>query len=212
MRNRFSVLMFIGAFLASPPIVRSQSAGAAAAAEKIGIINIQAAIANTQEGKKAFNEVEKKYEPRRAELERQQQQINALQDQLQKQTTTLSDEERARLTRELDEKQRIFKRSQEDAQSDFQSDSQDVVRRIGQKMVRTINEYAQQNGFQIIMDPAAIQMPVYFATHDVTEAIIRLYDGANPVAGDAPSGAVGSAPSGGTPKPAATKPGDKPKS
>ena len=103
---------------------------------KIGVINIQAAIAGTGEGKKAFAELEKRYAPRRQELQQLQQEINALTDQLQKQATTLSDDEQRRLNRELQEKQTRFKRMQEDAQADFQADNGDVVNRIGQKMVR----------------------------------------------------------------------------
>ncbi len=154
---------------------------------KVGLINIQEAIASTQEGKKALGDIQKKYEPKRNELQRLDQEINALNDQLQKQAATLSDEERVRLQRELDEKQRIFKRTQEDDNADFQNDSQEVVRRIGQKMVRVINDYAQKNGFAVIFDPAAVNMPVYYAANgiDITQAIVKLYDAANPVAGGA---------------------------
>jgi len=86
------------------------------------------------------------------------------------------------LTRDLEDKQRFYKQKTEDAQSDFTADRDEAVRRIGQKMVRIISDYAQQNGFTLVLDDA--QIPIYFASKDIelTGEIIKRYDAANPVA------------------------------
>jgi len=167
---------------------------------KIAVINIQAAIAATQEGKLASGDLQKKYEPKRQELQRRQDEVAALQDQLQKQAATLSDDERLRLTRDLDDKQRILKRMQDDDQSDWQADNQDAVQRIGQKMIKVIGGYAEKNGFTLVLDDA--QLPVYYVAKgiDITEPIIRLYDTTNPAPGAAAAPAAAPA------KPAASKP------
>jgi outer membrane protein len=139
----------------------------------------------TAEGKKAFGELQKKFQPRQQDLQRQQQEIQALQEQLQKQQVTLSDEERIRLTRELEDKSKLFKRANEDATADYQVESQDTYRRLGQKLVRLLNEYAQQNGFAIILEEAQVQP--YFATREnvLTEEIAKRYDAAHAVEGAA---------------------------
>src|SRR6516225_8346947 len=205
MRNRVflssSVLLTL---LVCRSLARSQDQPSAAAG-RIGVINIQEAIVGTAEGKKALAEIQKKYEPRRNDLQRQEQEITALQDQLQKQVNTLSDEEKLRLQRQLDEKQRLFKRAQEDAQTDYQNDNQEAIRRIGQKMVRVINDYAKQNGFALVVDDS--QLPVYFVAqgNELTEVIMKLYDAANPAASAAASSSPPAKPA------AATKPADKPK-
>ena len=205
MRNRVflssSVLLTL---LVCRSLARSQDQPSAAAG-RIGVINIQEAIVGTAEGKKALAEIQKRYEPRRNDLQRQEQEITALQDQLQKQVNTLSDEEKLRLQRQLDEKQRLFKRAQEDAQTDYQNDNQEAIRRIGQKMVRVINDYAKQNGFALVVDDS--QLPVYFVAqgNELTEVIMKLYDAANPAASAAASSSPPAKPA------AATKPADKPK-
>ncbi|MBZ5515985.1 MAG: OmpH family outer membrane protein [Acidobacteriia bacterium] len=209
MRNRVAILIMTLGLLVWPVLAWGQG--------KVGLINLQEAIANTQEGKKAFADIQKKYQPRQQDLQRQQQDIQNLTDQLQKQAATLSDDERVRLSRELDDKQKIFKRATEDAQAEYQSDTQDALRRLGQKMVRVINEYAQQSGYALILEEAQVQP--YFVTRDVeiTEEIAKRYDAANPVEGAATSGAV-SAPAAtpatarpATPTPAAKPPANKPK-
>jgi outer membrane protein len=203
MKNRLTVLTTLLALLAVPLSSRAQSS--AAAQGKIGVINIQQAIGDTAEGKKAFADLSKKYQPRQQELQRLQQEIQAINDQLSKQAATLSDEEQRRLSRDLEDKQKLLKRSTEDAQADFTSDRDDAIRRIGQKMVRIISEYAQQNGYSLVVDDA--QIPVYYASKDLdlTQEIVKRYDAANPVAD---AGAPAASPA----RPASTvKPADKTK-
>jgi outer membrane protein len=203
MKNRLTVLTTLLALLAVPLSSRAQSS--AAAQGKIGVINIQQAIGDTAEGKKAFADLSKKYQPRQQELQRLQQEIQAINDQLSKQVATLSDEEQRRLSRDLEDKQKLLKRSTEDAQADFTSDRDDAIRRIGQKMVRIISEYAQQNGYSLVVDDA--QIPVYYASKDLdlTQEIVKRYDAANPVA---EAGAPAASPA----RPASTvKPADKTK-
>ena len=179
MKNRLIAITVMLAALTGPLVVRAQTAPAAS---KIGVINIQAAIGNTAEGKKVLADLQTKYSPRQKDLQRLNQEIQAIQDQLSKGQATLSDEEQARLNRDMEEKQKQMKRDAEDAQADFNHDRDEAINKIGQKMVRVIDDYAQKNGFSLVLDDA--QIPVYFAAKDIeiTGEIIKLYDAANPVA------------------------------
>jgi len=174
MKNRLIAFSALLAFLVVPLAAHAQG--------KIGVINMNAAIASTAEGKKAMADLQKKYAPRQQELERLQREIQSDQERLTKQGPTLSEEEQGRLTREMEDKQKLLKRSTDDAQSDFNTDRDEAVRRIGLKMVRIIGEYSQQNGIALVLD--AVQVPIYFATKDIdlTEPMVKRYDAANPVA------------------------------
>jgi outer membrane protein len=180
MKNRLIALTALLAALAGPLYLRAQSAPPAQS--KIGVINIQAAIATTAEGKKVIADLQKRYQPKQTDLQRLQTEITAEQDQLQKGVNTLSDEEQARLSRDVEEKQKRLKRDAEDAQNDFDHDRDEAIKRIGQKMVKIIQDYAQPNGFALIID--GVQVPIYYAATDldITGEIIKRYDAANPVA------------------------------
>jgi outer membrane protein len=210
MKTRVSTITLLFFLGAAPAGLLAQSSGTPG---KIGLVNIQTAILSTAEGKKAMAELQKKYQPRQQEIQKLQQDIQAITDQLQKQAATLSDEEQRRLNRDLEEKQKTLKRTTEDAQADFASDRDEMFRRIGQKMVSVIQDYAQKNGFTLII--GSDQVPIYYAATEVelTDVIVKLYDAANPadapVTGGpaAPAGTRSAAPS--APKPA--KPAEKPK-
>jgi len=191
MQSRTVTSTLLASLCVWPGLLWGQATGTPSRTEKIAVINIQAAIANTQEGKKASADIQKKYQPRRDDLQRQQQEIAALQDQVQKQATTLSDDEKLRLQKELADKQKVFKRAQEDANSDFQEDSQEAIRRIGEKMVKIINQYSQQNRLSLVIDDS--QIPVYYLAPgtDITLAVVKLYDADNPVPGAASASNTG---------------------
>ncbi len=119
-----------------------------------------------------------------------QKKIEDLQNRLRTGATTLSDEEQARLRREGDQLTRTYQRKQQEAQDDSNDAQQDVVNRIGQKMMVVLEKYSKDNGYAVIIDTSSQQTPIVFAAPavDVTQEIIRLYDQSNPVkAGGAPA-------------------------
>ncbi len=192
MRNQIAMPAVLILVLGSALTLGGQSPTPATSGSKIGVVNIQLAIANTAEGKKALAELQSKYQPRQQELVRQQQEIQSLQEQLQKQATTLSEDEQLRRRRELEEKNKIFTRSSDDFNADLRGDRQDVIQRIGQKMVKLISDYAQQNSYSLIFDSqvpvvsadqlADGQLQIYYAGKDVnvTDEIVKRYDTAYP--------------------------------
>lgn len=165
---------------------------------KVGIINIQQAIVETKDGKKAASELEAKFAPKRKELEKLQAEINAMRDQLQKGANTLSDDAKQRLMRDIDSRTKNFNREAEDAQAELEQEQGRIFQELGQRMMAVLDKYATDNGFAVIMDVSSPQSPVLFAANgiNVTQEIIELYDKNSP-------GAVGAAPA--APKPAAAK-------
>ncbi|HLI30538.1 MAG TPA: OmpH family outer membrane protein [Terriglobia bacterium] len=179
--NRNLIIIFLTCLMVSPAFLPAQTKAADDVPEKIAVINIQQAIGETDEGRQALLDLQKKYQPRQQSLQQQGKDITALQDKLQNQSTMLSDQERYDLTRELDEKQRHFKTEQGDAQADYQDDMQEAVRQIGQKMVQLIGQYAPAHHFALVIGDQ--QIPVYYASKavDITEDIVALYNKTYPV-------------------------------
>jgi len=184
------------------PAVWAQVSGAGAAAAmpqlKLAVINVQVAITSTAEGKQAAAELQSQFAPRQTELDNMRKQIEDLQTRLRTGSTTLSDEEKARLAREGDQMTRAYQRKQQESQDDFNDAQQEVVNRIGRKMMEVLDKHAKENGYAIVFDTSSQQTPVIYAANqiDVTQEIIRLYDQNYPVK-------TGSST---TPKPAAPKP------
>jgi len=155
---------------------------------KVGVINLQNAIAGTKDGQKASGDLQKKFEPKRVDMERRQTEIQRLQDQLSKATT---DTERARLNREIEQKTKSLNRDREDARAELDQEEQRIVNDLGSKVVAASEKYARDHGYTWIMDISSQQTPVvYFSeTIDITKDVIDLYD-----KGGAPASTAGAAP------------------
>jgi outer membrane protein len=175
------------------------AAGAAAPVKSVGIINLRGAIGNTAEGKQASAELQSQFAPRSSEIDAMTKQINDLQQKLQAGQGKLSQEEETRLTAEGQRLTQRLDRRRNDFQEDASAAQQEVLERIGRKMVDVLDRYARENGFSVVLDTSGQNSPILYASNqvDVTQDIIRLYDQANPVK-------TGAAPA--APKPAATTP------
>jgi outer membrane protein len=175
------------ACLISTVAIRAQGTAAAGAATtgKTGVINIRQAIASTAEGKQAGAELQSQFAARQTELEGLNKQINDLRQRLDTGRGKISDEEQARLTRQGEVMARQLQRKQDEYQEDVNAAQGEVFDRIGRKMVDVMDRYARENGFILILDSSAQNTPILFASTniDITQDIVRLFDGAYPVKG-----------------------------
>jgi outer membrane protein len=188
----------------------AQAAPAAAAApvKSVGIINLRGAIGSTAEGKQASAELQSQFAPRSTEIDALTKQINDLQQKLQAGQGKLSQEEETRLTAEGQRLTQRLDRRRNDFQEDATAAQQEVLERIGRKMVDVLDRYARENGFSVVLDTSGQNSPILYASNqvDVTQDIIRLYDQQYPVK----TGAAPATPKPATPKPATPPPATKP--
>ncbi len=163
---------------------------------KVGILNLQGAIAGTQQGQKAAADLQTRYEPKRRELEKRQAEIQSLREQLSRGNNTMSDEAKQTLTRDIDQKTKALNRETEDAQADFQQDQDRILQGVLERMQVVIDKYARDNGYSLILDISSQQSPVLYAATsiEITSDIIALYDKNSPVPGAAPAAGTPAAP------------------
>ena len=188
---------------AAAPPAPTPAATAGAVPNRVGIINITAAILATKDGQKAAADLKTKFDPRKAALEKRQADIQGLQDQLRKGAATMSDEAKARMERDIATNDRSLKNDADDLNTEVDQDQQKLMQEIWGKMNPIINQYATQNGYAVILDVSNQQGGVIYGAADVniTPDIIKLYDQAHPGTAAA---AAPAAPA--PPKPAAQTP------
>jgi outer membrane protein len=160
-----------------------------AAPNKVAIINIQAAIANSNEGQRDLEALQKKFEPKQIELKSLSDEVDNLKKQLAAQTDKLNDEERTKRVQAIDSKQKTLQRNLEDAQNDYQTQSNEIAQRIGTKVMQVLDKYAKQNGFAMVIDVSTQQSPVLWAAQsvDITKPIIEAYNQESGVPAPTPS-------------------------
>jgi outer membrane protein len=147
-------------------------------ASKIGIINLQRALVETADIKKAQVELEAKYRPRTAELEKIQKELTDIQAQLQ--GGRLNQQAEQELNARGQRRQREAQRIQEDLQGDVDRERQDILQRAGQRMSEIVKQIAEARGLDVVVD---VSNTVFFRPAlEITQDAIAAYDKAHPAA------------------------------
>ncbi len=167
--------------LAAVSLFAQTGASAPADGVKVGVIDIQTAILATNEGQRDFNALSTKFEPKRTEVQNLSKQVDALQKQLDAPTGT--EEAKAGLAKQLDTAKKNLQRTYEDAQSDFDGQKNEILKKLGDKVYATLDKYAKDHGYAIILDVSGQQTPVLWAAEstNVTKAVVDAYNAASGV-------------------------------
>lgn len=147
-------------------------------ASRVGVINMQTAILESVEGKKAADTLKTKYDAKAAELEKKKKEIDDLTGELKKQEKNLSEEAQTQKSKVIDAKQKELTRAGEDASNEFKQLQDEAINTIGNKILRVIQSYAAEQNYSLVIDSSSAQGGVlYFSpTTDITTEIIRRFD------------------------------------
>ena len=174
---------------------------------KVAIIEFTEATAATNEGQRALQALQKKYEPQKTQLQALQTEIDSLTKQLQNAPATMTEDERASRARTIDTKQKQYQRDGEDATNAFNAELQDTLGAIEKKLGPVVIKYVQDNGYTLLLDNSGQQggLSVLWmqpGTTDISQAVVDAYNASSGVAAPA----VPSAPSASRPRPTTTAP------
>ena len=164
----------------TPNAPSAAAAAIKATGTKVGTINIEQAIFASNEGRRDFDVLAKKFEPKQNELKGSADEIDSLKKQLNAQQDKLNEESRDKLVKQIEAKQKVFVRSTQDAQEDFQGQQGEIGNKILTRMAPLIVKYASENGYGMILDTSQQwpRGPViwYGPAVDITQPIVEAFN------------------------------------
>lgn len=164
--------------LAVLPVAMIAATLCAQAQSKVAIINLQRAVLESAEIKKASAELEAKFKPRQLQMEKLQKDLQTIQQQLQTMSGKLTPQAEADLTTQGQRKQRELQRLSEDLQADVDRERNDILGKSSQRMQEVVKKLAEEKGFDVVVD---VSTTVYFKpTMEITTEAIAAYDKAHP--------------------------------
>lgn len=163
---------------AAPRPAASQPAAVPAGSSKVAVIDIQRALSENVDGKKAVGELNSEGARRQAELERLQKSIEEAQNKLRAGERVLNDQARAELTRSVETNTTELNRKTEDAQREMQELQGKLLQPIYQMTQRVLSAYANEMGFAVVFDTSSQASSIVYANDlvDITTEIIRRMD------------------------------------
>ena len=148
----------------------------ASAQLKVAVVNVQQAMLDSEELKKASAELEKKYKPRQDELNKLQADLQSIQQQIS--SGKLNQQALADLNTQGTRKQRDAQRISDDLQADFDRDRQDILGQAAKRMQEVVKKLAEEKGYDIVVD---VSQTLYFKpTLDLTSEALAAYNKSYP--------------------------------
>lgn len=156
-----------------------------AQAAKIGVVNLQKAVFDTAEIKKANDDMQAKYKPKQDEINKINAQIEDITKQLQTGANRLTPQAQADLTAQGQRLQRDLQYKQQDLQEAVNEDRQNILSNSSQKMIDIIKKIAAEKTLDLVVEE---QNNLYFfkPAMDITAEATAAYDKAYPVTAAAP--------------------------
>src|SRR4029453_19205103 len=137
-----------------PAILLLASVCILSAQTKLAIINTQQAVLDTAEIKKAQGELEAKFKPRQAAIEKLQKEIADLSAQLQAGQGNLNAQAEQNIQITGQRKQRELQRLQEDVQGDVDRERNEILQMTGGRMQEVVRKLAEEKGLDVVVDAA----------------------------------------------------------
>ena len=150
----------------------------APAQTKVGVINLQRAVFESAEIKKADAAMQATFKPRQDKIDQLQKEIAALAQQLQSSNGKLSPAAEQALQTQGQRTQRDLQRLQDDLQADATSYRNEVLSKSSAKMTDVVKKLAEEKGLDLVVDSSTT---LYFKPAlDLTNDAIAAYDKAYP--------------------------------
>ncbi len=147
-----------------------------AAQTKIGVVDMQRALAETEDGRKAKDLLKKLFDQRQKTLDKQQDDIKTLKENVEKQRDVLS---REVLAKKLEEYQKAFGELQStyvEFQRELAAKEGELTKPIMDRMQRIMRHIGQAEGYSLILERNEAGVVYVPSTYDLTDVLIQRYN------------------------------------
>ena len=143
---------------------------------KIGYIDLQKALNQSEAGKAAKDKIAQRVKDHEATIDARQKELKKIKDDLDKQGLLLSEDARAAKERDYQQKLKEFQRLTKDAQEEVQQKDSDFTRQILEEMSKVIQEFGAREGYSMILEKTESAVLYADDKSDLTERVIKAYD------------------------------------
>jgi len=161
--------LFLASLLFSSSLVQAEDI-------KIGYVDLQKALNESEAGKKAKDSFKSEVDRMEQSLERRKNEVEKLKDELEKKGLLLKAEERDSLERDYRQKLRDFERLYKDSQQELQIKDRDMTGRILEELRQVIQDMGEQGNYTVILEGNNTVVLYGAKAIDLTETVIKTYN------------------------------------
>jgi outer membrane protein len=149
--------------------------GICAAESKLGYLDIQKALGQSDAGKAVKEQLTAKFKKYQDEINSKQEELKKLKDELESQGSILSESKRAEKEKAYSTKLKNLQELTKDAQDDMQSKDKELSQKVLESFEKVVQEFGRKNGYTFIF---VRNEGIVFADEkgDLTDELLKLFN------------------------------------
>jgi len=164
----------LAALLLSLPVL--VTAAGAAAQIKIGYVDLQRALNESDAGKRAKERFKTQVDKLQGDLKKQKDQLDSLKEQLEKKASVMKEDDARDMQKDYEKKLRDFERSYKDSQGELQQKDNELTVELIKELQGVIEQFGKEGGYSIILEQSSSSVLYGSPELDLTEQIITRYN------------------------------------
>ncbi len=152
-------------------------AGAAHAEDKLAFVDIQRALNDCHNGKVARAEFKARLQRVQSQLEREQGEVQALKDEIEKKGSLMQPDERQNVENDYAKKLRDFQADYKTSSEELQQRDRQMTGAIVRDLAMVVQQIGRREGYTMVMEKGSLLWAT--PSIDITDQVVRAYDGMN---------------------------------
>jgi outer membrane protein len=151
------------------------SAGALAV-EKIGFINLQEIMQDSNAGKKAAEDFKKFYEKETQEIKSAEKELKKMKEDLEKQSSIMTQGSRNEKEAAYQKKMRDYQLLVNDTNEELRKRDQEMTQKLMPGIIKIVRSIAEKEKYTLVVDVATMPIPYYAKEGDFSKRVIEEFN------------------------------------
>jgi outer membrane protein len=146
------------------------------AVDKIGFINLQEIMQNSNAGKKAAEDFKKFYEKETQEIKSSEKELKKMKDELEKQSSIMTQASQKEKETAYQKKLRDYQLLVNDTNEDLKKRDQEMTQKLMPGIMKIVRTIAEKEKFTLVIDVATMPIPYYAKENDFSKKVIEEFN------------------------------------
>ena len=146
------------------------------AVDKIGFINLQEIMQNSNAGKKAAEEFKKFYEKETQEIKSSEKELKKMKDELEKQGSIMTQSSQKEKETIYQKKLRDYQLLVNDTNEELKKRDQEMTQKLMPGIMKIVRTIAEKEKFTLVIDVATMPIPYYDKENDFSKKVIEEFN------------------------------------
>lgn len=146
------------------------------AVDKIGFINLQEIMQESNAGKKAADEFKKYYDKATQEIKASEQELKKMKENLEKQGAVLTQSSRNEKEAAYQKKMRDYQLLVNDTNEELKKRDQDMTQKLMPGIIKIVRSIAEKEKYTLVLDVATMPVPYYAKESDFSKKVIEEFN------------------------------------